>query len=233
MEAVTEETQLDADEKEVESEVVDQTSDLTEALSTTPEKSQVVDEIADGQSDLPADILQEEPTSDITMAMITPILADAKLELRSALEEEFGADEQMAAEVADAVIDEAVQDKENAIKFYMVANENASPEQADKIASDVVSDEILDAAVEADEEKKQEEAAPFMGGTSFFYIDAAEPTFDDAMFAVAKDNAADVVAVQVQGREGIDAGEAKDIATNIINDVVEKLDVKTESKKAE
>lgn len=62
---------------------------------------------------MPADILQSEidvsePTSDITMAMITPILADAKLELRSALEEEYGADEQMAAEVADSVIDEVV-----------------------------------------------------------------------------------------------------------------------------
>ncbi len=86
--------------------------------------------------------------------------------------------------------------------------------------------------MEADEEKKQEEVAPFMGGTSFFYIDA-EPTFDDAMFAVAKDNAAEVVAVQVQGREGIDAGEAKEIATNIVTDVVEKLDAKKESKKAE
>lgn len=100
MEAVSEETQLDADEKEVESEVVQPTSDLTEALANTPEtpKNQVADEIADGQSELPTDILQTEldvpePTSDITMAMITPILADAKLELHSALMEEFGADE--------------------------------------------------------------------------------------------------------------------------------------------
>ncbi len=138
----------------------------------------------------------------------------------------------MAAEVADAVIDETVQDKESAIKFYMVANEDASYEQADKIASDVVSDEILDAAVEADEEKKQEESTPFMGGTSFFYIDA-EPTFDDAIFAVAKDNAAEVVATQVQGREGIDMSEAKEIASNIVNDVVEKMDAKEESKMAE
>ena len=68
-----------------------------------------------------------EPTSDITQAMITPILADAKLELKAVIEDDTGVEDSVAEEVADSVIDEAIQEKEDEIKFYMVSNDQASP----------------------------------------------------------------------------------------------------------
>ena len=74
-------------------------------------------------------------------------------------------------------------------------------------------------------ELEKEAKEPAKKEASFFYIDA-KPTLEQSRIALAKDNAAEVLAVQVQGREAIDANEAKEIVNNIINGVVEKLDAK-------